>query len=40
VATVVIDLQDWLAVFRNKETEQRVEICVEAGNPVSASTRR
>lgn len=37
---MVIDLQDWLVVFRDTETEQRVEICVEAGNPVSASTRR
>lgn len=33
---MAIDLQDWLVVFRDTETEQRIKICVEAGNPVTA----
>lgn len=33
---MVINLQDWLVVFRSTETEQRVKIRVEAGNPVAA----
>lgn len=33
---MVIDLHDRLVVFRDTETEQRIKIRAEAGNPVSA----
>ncbi|CAN7764656.1 hypothetical protein LJR039_007248 [Pseudorhodoferax sp. LjRoot39] len=33
---MVIDLQDWLVAFQDAETEQRIKIPVEAGNPVAA----